>query len=337
MDNSKKYFRTGIFTVITVIALAGMLLFLGVADSFEERLHFVTTFEESVQGLTTGAAVKYKGVPIGAVDRIVIQPQGRVIRVDMSIDPKVFQEFNSISNDAVRLKKIREFFDASKKVGLSCKLDLAGVTGMRYIEMDIVPENKRRKNPLPEINEPGVFYFPSVPGVFNNIIDSMATSLEKISKVDTPKLGEDLTETVASLRAILQDPALRDIIEQLKKTSIHVEKISATFSENMTDVELKSLIKKVSDNLDSLNELTNQLNSKLENIDAQKLNSHVVATLTSGQKLMEDLQKDSKDAARSIREFSSVLRNLNELLDEVKQDPSSLIRGRDAKPVDFDK
>lgn len=327
----------GVFTVITVAALAGMLLFLGVADNFEERLHFVTTFEESVQGLTTGAAVKYKGVPIGAVSSIVIQPQGKVIRVDMSIDPKVFQEFNAINNDYERSKKIRDFFEASKKAGLSCKLDLAGVTGMRYVEMDIVPEHKWRKKPLPEIVEDGVFYFPSVPGVFNNIIDSMATSLEKISQVNTPKLGEDLTATVAALRAILQDPAVKEIIEQLKRTSVNVEKLSGTFSESMTDVELKGLIKKLSNNLDSLNVLTTQLNAKLENVDAKELNMQISAALTASQKLMADLQDDSHDASLAIREFSAVLRSLNSLLEELKQDPSSLIRGRDAKPVDFDK
>ena len=90
MQENKRYFRVGLFAVISVIILVGALFFLGLAEEFEERLHFVTTFRESVQGLTKGAAVKFKGVPIGTVEKITILPNEQIIRVDMLIDPSVF-------------------------------------------------------------------------------------------------------------------------------------------------------------------------------------------------------------------------------------------------------
>ena len=135
MGNQKKFFLTGLFVAAALLLLIGTMFFLGLADEFAQRIHFVTTFSESVQGLTKGSAVKYKGVPIGQVEKISILPEERIVRVDMSIDPTVFAGLYA-PDDESSVKKLKIFFIQARQNGLCCRLDLAGVTGMRYVEMD---------------------------------------------------------------------------------------------------------------------------------------------------------------------------------------------------------
>ena len=337
MQNKARYFRIGLLTAGSLLVLLGMMFFLGLADEFAEKLHFVTTFSESVQGLTKGAAVKYKGVPIGTVERISILPEEKIIRVDMLIDPAVFDDFKTSDKGISQLDLVRQFCQRGKEAGLCCSMDMAGITGMRYIEMNYVPANKQRKNPLPEIKEPGVIYFPSVPGTFSNIVDSVALSLDKIAGIDVNRITSELENNLLALNRLLNDPALKMTIERLDKISKNVETLTNNFSENITGKEMKRLINGVNENLENINRLTVALYDKLKPVDARLLNSQLSEVLTSGKQLMDSLHDDSVDAVRAMQQLNSTLDNFNELIDDIKKDPSSLIRGKNAEPLKLDK
>ena len=335
MVDQKKYFLTGLFVAAALLLLIGTMFFLGLADEFAERIHFATTFSESVQGLTKGSAVKYKGVPIGQVEKISILPEERIVRVDMSIDPTVFAGLYA-PDDESSVKKLKIFFMQARQNGLCCRLDLAGVTGMRYVEMDYIPREKQRKQPLPEINEPDVLYFASVPGTFNNIIDSVAVSLDKIASVNIGEIAGNLDSNLKALNDILTNPAIKNSLDRLEKITGNVEVLSSSLSEHLTGEDLRKLIDGVNSNLNNISQLTSQLNGKLSAVNTQKLNQQIVEVLTATKLLIGELQNDSDDAVNIIRKLNTVLGNLNEFVDELKDDPSSLVRGKKNQPVKFE-
>ena len=328
MLNTRKYFITGLFVAAAMLLLIGTMFCLGLADEFAERIYCVTTFPESVQGLTKGSAVKYKGVPIGQVDKISILPAERFIRVDMSIDPRSFP--------TMTVSELKKFCHQAKQNGLCCRLDLAGITGMRYIEMDYVTPDKLRKEPMKEIKEPDVIYFASVPGTFNNIIDSVARSLDKIAKVNIDQIAGDLDKNLKALNDILTNPAINSSLERLEKITGNVENLTGSFAEHLTGEDLRRLIDGVKSNLDNISNLTSQVNTKLSALNTQELNKLLVEALSAARLLIDELQNDSDDAVNSIRKLNTVLGNLNEFIVELKNDPSALVRGRKAGKLNLD-
>ena len=65
--NSTNYWKLGAF-VLGGIALAfAVLVWLGAGDWNRKTRTIVTYFDESVQGLEVGAALKFRGVPVGTV------------------------------------------------------------------------------------------------------------------------------------------------------------------------------------------------------------------------------------------------------------------------------
>lgn len=335
MLNQRKYFLTGVFVASALLLLTGTMFFLGLADEFAERVYLVTTFNESVQGLSKGSAVKYKGVPIGQVERIRIMAAERIIRVDMSIDPEMFGGFAGNSGKAP-IEELRDFCREAQKNGLGCRLDLAGITGMRYIEMDYIKPEKRRKVALPVIDEPGVFYFASAPGTFNNIIDSVAVSLDKIANININEIASDLSNNLKALNDILTNPAIRNSLDRLERISGNVESLSNNFAEHLTGEDLRKLIDGVNGNLSNISQLTKQLNGKLSDVDTRELNQQVVGVLNSVKLLIAELQDDSDGAVTVIRKLDNILGNLNEFIEELKDDPSSLVRGKKNTPVKFE-
>lgn len=335
MADNKRYFRIGIFAAAAGLFTVGVMLYLGLAEEFSERIHFVTSFSESVQGLTKGSPVKYKGVPIGQVDAISIMPSDKIIRVDMSIDPGVFQGFTHADDEDQRLQQIREFCIRSRDSGLCCYLDLAGVTGMRYVEMDYVPQSRKRPQPLPEINDCDSIYFPSVPSTFNNIVDSVATSLNKIASVDLAKLSSDLDKNLQAMHNILTDPAIKQSLDRLDNTMKNVEAVSSNLSTHITGEELKRFISGVNDNLNNINDLSKKLNDKFDQIDTDELSKQIGGALRESRMLLHEMRDGSSDAVRAMHQLSALIDNLNEFIDYVKKDPSSLVRGKNAPEVEL--
>ncbi|MBE6380994.1 MAG: MCE family protein [Lentisphaerae bacterium] len=334
MAGQQHYFRIGIFAVVALLILVASLFYLGIAEDFSERIYFTTTFPGSVQGLTKGSEVKYKGVPIGSVEKITILADKQLIKVDMSVDPKVFKDLNSTTDSADGLEPLREFFRKERADGLRCYLELSGITGQRYIEMDYLPPEHKQEAPTTEIADTDeVIYIPSAPGTFSNIIDSVAQSLEKIAKLDIEKLAGDLEKNLEALHMLISDPALKQMLERLDTIAGNIENISRNIDETLDEKEMKKITANLNDNLENLKVLSAELNLKLQQLKMDEISTKLTLTLESGQQLMENLSESSNDATRTMQQINALTENLNELVDELKRDPSSLLRGKQLQPL----
>ena len=70
MSAQAHYFKIGVFMLsgITLAVLA--VIILGAGALFKKKFMMETYFDESVQGLSVGAPLKYRGVTIGSVEHI---------------------------------------------------------------------------------------------------------------------------------------------------------------------------------------------------------------------------------------------------------------------------
>ena len=133
--NKQKEFLTGLFILLGVALLLTMLFFLGLSDIFTEKVIVRTGFSESVQGLSRGSAVKYRGVPIGTVTGIYILVKENIIQIDMEIDPECFA--SERPKHRFSMDDFSRFFRSEiKEKGLRARLEMVGITGMKYIDFD---------------------------------------------------------------------------------------------------------------------------------------------------------------------------------------------------------
>ena len=92
MGERKRNFRLGLFVTGGIVLFLAILFFLGMSDLFTNKAVLRTSFTESVQGLTVGSPVKYRGVPIGTVKRIAIRVADKLVQVDMEIQRDLFAD-----------------------------------------------------------------------------------------------------------------------------------------------------------------------------------------------------------------------------------------------------
>jgi phospholipid/cholesterol/gamma-HCH transport system substrate-binding protein len=113
MESDRHYFFEGLFIIGFTIAAAFFAVWLGSTGRHDDvvyRIHF----PDSVSGLAAGDPVKYRGVDVGTVKTMKLDPDNaRLVRVD------------------IRLRK-----DTPVKTDTKASLALKGITGVVFIELN---------------------------------------------------------------------------------------------------------------------------------------------------------------------------------------------------------
>ena len=190
-DNSK--FKLGLFIILAVAVFFAGLLILGSLDRFKAKAYITTLVSESVQGLSVGSSVKYQGVPIGTVREIAIYPRGNVIRIDMEVNISKFK-IQEEDGDTVSIS-VDEFNEGIARAverGLRCRLELEGITGGKYVELQFdkdctTPELTADQFAL---DAP---YIPSLPSLISDLRGSVTSILAKLESIDYKGISDKAT------------------------------------------------------------------------------------------------------------------------------------------------
>ena len=85
MAVEKSYARLGLFLVIAiVVVVATALLFIQRMRS-RQVMELVTYTQENVSGLDISSPVRYRGVSVGRVSNLQVEPGGRTIEIDFEL------------------------------------------------------------------------------------------------------------------------------------------------------------------------------------------------------------------------------------------------------------
>ena len=81
MSMEASRFRLGLFFTLGTVLFVAMMIWLTGWFRNPDTRPYVCYFSESVQGLETGSSVRYRGVPVGTVERIAVAPDGRLVEI----------------------------------------------------------------------------------------------------------------------------------------------------------------------------------------------------------------------------------------------------------------
>ena len=159
MQRDKHYLLVGSFVILTILAIAGFSIWLlGTQDKDKYQLYRIR-FAESVSGLTVGSPVKFRGVDVGNVKDMFIDPNDiTYIRVDANI-----LRTTPIKTDTV------------------ATLKLLGITGTVFIELSgSHPDSPPLALNDDENNPPEI---PAEPSTIATVMDMLPQITEKISNI----------------------------------------------------------------------------------------------------------------------------------------------------------
>ncbi|MDP7344884.1 MAG: MlaD family protein, partial [Alphaproteobacteria bacterium] len=165
METRTNHFLVGAFVLLLVAGLGAFIIWAVKADVDAEHTNYHVYFAGSVSGLSKVSEVRYRGVPIGTVTDIRIDPEN-VERVRVTLD---------VSGDTA----IKEDSIAS--------IEMQGITGIAIVQIS----GGRQSSPALQA-QPGEVY---------PVIQSKRSSLEKLFS-DTPELINRILTLVETVTRI---------------------------------------------------------------------------------------------------------------------------------------
>ena len=318
-NDSFQKIKIGLFVIGGLALLIAILFFLGMTDIFTNKATVQTFFSESVQGLTVGSAVKYRGVPIGNVTKISIRVTDKLVQVDMAVE---LEHFVSGGEKGQQRSDFRRFFQSELEQGMRCRLEYAGITGMRYIDFDyFATPGQTLPEPPAGMLEPGTLYIPAVPSPFRDILKAIGTSLARVSRIRFEEISDGLERSLSELSGLLGDPALKSTIVRINDAAENLELGSRTLSRVFSEERLNRLMTVLEEDLDNVNKLTGQLIR--ETRDAKLPESAAAFRDASNA-----ISFSQDELANTLTKLNQTLDALTELADSLSADPSSIVSGK---------
>jgi len=289
-------YQVGIFVIVATVIGIGAAIWLGASRFFEKTQTFATYFSESVQGLDTGTAVKYRGVPAGRVGAIRIAPDGDLIEVVMDVDTSVAKVIKG--DDAMR-----------------ATLELSGITGLRYIEIDRRTGDALNQAPTLTF-KPEYELLPSARSSFKAIQNALGDVYDRVMQLDLGGISGDTRAALQAANQVLRDPRVDTMLTNFKEASESASKVTKDLRE--VTMKLAPAAENASHATAEAKQLFASLNQNVKGKDLGDAIEQINRLAQSAQQFVIGMQATVERLDRSVS-------NLQSLTEEVRSQPSLLL------------
>jgi phospholipid/cholesterol/gamma-HCH transport system substrate-binding protein/paraquat-inducible protein B len=286
-NTNPNYFRLGVFVLAAIGVLVAVILIFGSGQLFKKSFVIETYIKQSVTGLDTGAAVRFRGVKIGQVTLIGLS--GDIYEKNLPfIERRQYVVVRmQIFGEMVNEDLIKEFVQNN----LRAQVKSQGITGVNYIEFNFAPDSKDYP-PLSYLWQSDYPVIPSLPNQTDQIISGIQKLIEGMNQLNIDGTQKKFDALLTNLNLLMAGSGKGNegIIQSVKDLNVVLARIA-----------------KVTDN-DELNVLMREL----------------VGSMVALRQTMTSIQGDSAATIENLKQTSE---QLNELTRIASQSPSSLIWG----------
>jgi len=257
MNRAVRHLSVGVFIASGLALLAAIVLTLGVRGGFRRHATLIAYFDQSVNGLHEGAAVKWQGVTVGSVADIQIHH-------DQAPDDFSKPVFLRMDLEALRRKvddhsdvTTRRFLEAWIRQGLRARLESESfVSGKLFVELAMVSDD-----PSPRWHQlrPELMEIPTVPSEiqrllanfgrmnFSEISRRSSNALRELEKDRSELNLQELARRLAGTRDLLNralessdlgalQAELRGALQDTRRLAEHLDARLSPLSREATDL-----------------------------------------------------------------------------------------------------
>jgi phospholipid/cholesterol/gamma-HCH transport system substrate-binding protein len=184
METRASYIAVGAFVLVLILGLVGFVVWIGKFQGAEKFARYDILFDGSVTGLQVEGTVRYRGIPVGRITDIRVDP-ANIEKVRVTIEVKA---------------------DTPVRADTDASIELQGITGVTYV---LLKGGKQDSPALPvTMNEPypQIHSIPSrIELLFQTAPDLLTKAnvlIERVTLLFNDENEKNISETLANLRAL---------------------------------------------------------------------------------------------------------------------------------------
>ncbi|MBS1102947.1 MCE family protein [Gluconobacter sp. Dm-62] len=303
----------------TGLLVAAFVLF-GNFHPFSRTEKAVLVFHGASSGLTVGAPVTFRGVQVGAVDRVVIEYNPATKDAYIPVFVTMRPDNIILTNNSHHRPSMEDLVQQ----GLRGEMNLKSfVTGTSEIDLDFSPST-------PAVLHPDIAHVTEIP-TKQSTIAAMTQSLQDLP---LKQIGENADATLASVRQLSDqlDKELPALVQSIRETSDHSRDMVDAARKTVT--ELEPALTRTLLSVDKLaNEGTAQLNTRGHELHTVLLNSNeavqqATKSLANLENMTSPRSADRANLEASLRDIAAAASALRGFATDVERNPQLLLTGR---------
>ncbi len=293
MAAARHHFKVGLFVVLLTIGCAAFLIWIGSTGvGTKDTVPVAVFFNESVQGLSEGSEVKYRGFKIGEVTTIDVASDRKHLEVKCLLRRDFAEKIGVLAGKPDPKNPGIAMADA-----VVASLVSSGLTGLKFVDIDLPARMPESALGVPDgVTVPdGVsIVLPSTPSTLKSVEIAVNDALDAV-KMHGPNVGGIID-------------GLYQFLDSLNKTGV---------------------TQQATDTIKHLDERIGQLDTKGLSDSANGLFTEVGKAVAGANTTISDLAAENGDIRRTVRQIESSARTLS---DEVKSAdlPNTTIAVRDS-------
>ncbi len=296
MASQKTKFAVGLFVASGITITLMAIIWLGMSRYLEKGHFFAAYFNESVQGLSKDAPVKYRGVPIGRVERIKVAPDSNLIEVILKIE----------SGQTLDRSYVAQLKDV-------------GITGSMFVELD--RKNTDEPDRSPRIAFPSEYpIVASKPSELRRLIGEINDVLNHIKAIDLEGISEKLKMTLDNINLSMANADVTSISKKVQTSLDHIDQMIVHADVKGISAKLKSTLEGADHLLDrerwdrilgSIEHATQSINQLIH--QARNSVNQVNKAFGGAERLLADNEKEIK---QTVEGLVKAVENVNVLLEK---------------------
>jgi len=303
LDNKVNFTVVGLFVVILTVAVIVIAFWLSSKRHDKVYHTYVTYVNEDVTGLSLQSPVRFNGVQVGVVEKILLDPNNpQLVKLVMSIE-----EGTPITTSTV------------------VSLLPMGITGVIYVGLKAQTPHAPLLKVQSDEPYPVIPFQPSFLMQLNTVLPEIANDIKEIadsvntvlSKENRHSINVSLTNIATITKNLADNSQKMDFItDSLKKTLQNAAEASSRFPETIKELNIAmNAVRKASVRVELLT----------RKADTALGDSHVMITSINEQ-LLPSLQQ-------VLMKFDATMLNMQDITEELKRNPSIFLRGKEPLPL----
>lgn len=322
MATKKVKVKVGVFLVMCFSLIAAAVSY--ISGTYSDRgVTYWLQFKDSVLGVYEGGIVQYLGVPVGKVTNISVTPSNQA-NIEISINPSKIQLQNGVQGQLVLYS-------------LAAGTMAIELSGGNPADGPLPPNSQipARPSAFASIStkvEELMDKVLSMAGMLESALvgldeGALPATLARVDKIldEAQGLAGEVKSTLSSARGTLDtvqgkiDPVTDEVMalsQNIRKTSDEAGAFLSVAREKASQLDVKELGGKVDTVLEQIAALTMQLNGSVAKLDS------------SSATMLHEADNIEYSFRNTLTTTAETLLELEALVSQLKQDPSSLLRGK---------